>query len=277
MIDRYGATNRLRRLCGMRGYGVYCRLVELCAAAPGRKIRYDLDDLVYDMREDADFIKRIVEEFELFKLDGEYLEDAFARTPEVLEAERQAQIKANRSAGARKAAETRRRKREEAKAQESAVPTEPSAPTPSVDETELFAPEPTSEPTPTEAVESFPVAPTEEGRRFETLRDKWNETFKGSRRMVTEIYPAPITWQNFLESSRFFTDRDYEEAFEQAKSEEFPWQFKDVLKTSNIQRLLTARENAERRRALEEPEMDAATKEIVEFARENGWNWDEVD
>ena len=60
MTDRYNGANRLRRLHGMRGYGIYCRIVELCASAPGKKLRYDLDDLVYDMREKRELVKEIV-------------------------------------------------------------------------------------------------------------------------------------------------------------------------------------------------------------------------
>jgi hypothetical protein len=281
MTDRYNGATRLRRLYGMRGYGVYCRVVELVLSAPNKKLRYDLDDLVFDIREDRDFIRAIVEDFELFVIDGDYIEDVYSRSPEAIERERQAQIHANRSAAAKKAAQTRRERKQAALAllQEQEQEQEERKETPTVDENDA-RPEPVEDVVIEDAAPEDDENDDDDGRdklskRFDKVKMEWNRIFKGSRRMATYLTPDAVTWHNFQESSVFFTDADYVDAFEQAKLEQFPWQLRDVLKIGNMQRLLTAAENRARASRDDEEELDESTKEMIEYGRRMGWNWDE--
>lgn len=98
-------------MTGMRGYGVYCRLVELCNATPQRKAKYDLEDFAYDMHEESEFVRQIAEDFNLFTIEDGTIADSFTKTPEFQEKERQEQIRRNRREGAKKAAQTRKAKK----------------------------------------------------------------------------------------------------------------------------------------------------------------------
>ncbi len=338
MTERYNGATRLRRLHGMRGYGIYCRIVELCASAPGKKLRYDLDDLVYDMREKRELVKEIVENYGLFVIEGEFVEDVYARSPEALERERQEQIRARRSTAAKKAAQTRRERREAAKktadetpslivepataseeqprddakdnneaepedvdqntlasttaAHNNVAPTrhEPAArilspdlePGAQYQASESHAPIKPLEPGANENVSSPPIEPNSRfdralSERFDRIKDSWNRTFRGTRRMVHYWIPDQMTWRNFTESAAFYTDEDFLDAFKQAqKDKKFTWQFRDVVKPTNMQRLLSEVEAKKLREKEEEEELDPATKEMIEYGRKMGWDWTET-
>ena len=263
MSEQFDCTVRLRRLHGMRGYGVYCRIAELTASSPTRKIQYDVDDLAYDMREDAAFIRQVVENFGLFVVEDGWLEDAFNRSPEAKERERREQIKRNRSEGARKAAATRRAQKEA----NANVQTNVQTPSQSVEPTQA----------PGEANGEDPEL-ARETERFNRIRDEWNKRFRRSRRAVTTLTPDQVTWRNFKESSAVYSDDDYCDAFDQAgKDQKFSWQFKDVLKASNMQRLLSAFEMAQRKKREEEIELTPEQEELIQYANEHGLNWDMID
>lgn len=258
MSERFDSAVRLRRLHGMRGYGVYCRIAELTASSPSKKIKYDVDDLAYDMREDVAFIRQIVEEFGLFVIEDGWLEDAFNRSPEAKERQRQEQIKRNRSEGARKAAATRRAKKAQA------APDEPE-------------PEPEEEPAPAPTVETIETADRySDSARFDRIRDEWNNRFRRSRRAVVALSPDPITWQNFKESSAIYSDADYCDAFDQALNDQkFSWQFKDALKPSNMQRLLSAFEMEQQKKRKGMQELTPEQQELIEYGNKHGLNWDD--
>lgn len=248
MSERFDCTVRLRRLYGMRGYGVYCRVAEITASAPEKKIKYDVDDLAYDMREEPDFIRQVVEEFGLFVIEDGWLEDAFNRSPEAKERERQEQIKRNRSEGARKAAATRKAKKEAAQTQ---TPTPAPILSPDVEPVEFVS---------------------DESARFDWLKEEWNKRFRRSRRGYFDLTPDPITWKNFRDSSAIYGDADYRDAFDQALADQkFAWQFRDVLKPSNMQRLLSAYEMEQKSKE----EMTEDQKELIEYADKHGLNWDD--
>lgn len=323
MTDRYNGANRLRRLHGMRGYGIYCRIVELCASAPGKKLRYDLDDLVYDMREKRELVKEIVENYGLFVQEGEFIEDVYARSPEALERERQEQIRAQRSAAAKKAAQTRRERRDaENKKNAAQQQTLILEHAPKSEEGEEKASDDENEPehareehesrprilSPTleqtaqysASTSSAPITPLVPGAnenvctpnvetstrfadralsdRFDRIKDSWNRTFRGTRRMVHYLNPDQMTWRNFTESASFYTDEDFLDAFDQARKDaKFTWQFRDVLKPSNMQRLLSEVEAKKLREKEEEEALDPATREMIEYGRKMGWNWTETE
>ncbi|MGN0930172.1 MAG: hypothetical protein ACI4NP_00455 [Thermoguttaceae bacterium] len=260
----YTATARLRRITGMRGYGVYCRLVELCNSTPQRKAKYDLEDFAYDMHEEVEFVRQIAEDFNLFTIEDGTFADSFTKTPEFQEKERQEQIRRNRREGAKKAAQTRKAKKT-LQEQKTTVKN-------------IQAPEKRAG-----GVVSPQEPQTEEEydgeflNRFNAIRNFWNETFKrkAPRRVVPEsdfnISTDVIT--NFAKSCSIYTDEDFKDAIRQASEEDFSWQFKDVLKGSNMQRLLSNLEIRLRKQKDQEENLTKEQKELMEFGDAQGWNW----
>lgn len=281
--ERFNGSLRLRRKFGMRGYGVYSRLVELVLSSPNKRVPYDLGDFAFDMSEDEDFIKQVVEDFGLFDVKDGFLEDPYTKTPEAVEAERQAKIRANRSEGAKKAAATRRAKKEAAEREAATI--EPVvvakvAPLP-VAETvvkENLTTEKVEEPTswePTESADPFEMERSPESILFDKIKDEWNAVFGRTYRRYVDLTPSSIVWENFKRSSEQYELDDFKDAFKQASREKFGWQFKDVLKPSNMQRLLS---NFEIQKKVEaeakpEPQYDFETQELIKYGEARGWNW----
>ncbi|MGN0911127.1 MAG: hypothetical protein ACI4NV_06910 [Thermoguttaceae bacterium] len=260
----YTATARLRRITGMRGYGVYCRLVELCNSTPQRKAKYDLEDFAYDMHEESEFVRQIAEDFNLFTIEDGTIADSFTKTPEFQEKERQEQIRRNRREGAKKAAQTRRAK----KALQEQKTTVKNIQAPEKRAGGVVSPQ---EPQATEEYDGDFL------NRFNDIRNFWNETFKrkAPRRVVPEsdfnISTDVIT--NFAKSCSIYTDEDFKDAIRQASEEDFSWQFKDVLKGSNMQRLLSNLEIRMRKQKDQEENLTKEQKELMEFGDAQGWNW----
>ena len=260
----YTATARLRRITGMRGYGVYCRLVELCNSTPRRKAKYDLDDFAYDMHEESEFVRQIAEDFNLFTIEDGTIADSFTKTPEFQEKERQEQIRRNRREGAKKAAQTRKAK----KAQQEQKAAEPTVQTTEKRAVAVVSPQ---EP------QIFEGYDGEFLNRFNSIRSFWNDTFKrkAPRRVVPEsdfnISTDVIT--NFAKSCSIYSDEDFKDAISQASEEDFPWQFKAVLKGSNMQRLLSNLEIRMRKQKEQDKNLTPEQKELMEFGDAQGWNW----
>lgn len=275
--DRFNGSLRLRRKYGMRGYGIYSRIVELILSAPNKRIKYDVDDLVYDMREDAAIIKDVVENFGLFDLVDGYVEDPYAKTPEAIKAELEAKKAAARSEASRKAAATRKAKREAEKAKQNAeICAEPVAPL-------AVQVQPVSAridaPVVEETNEPYDDSRDPKSDLFDRVKDLWNRTFDRTHRVVHDLSPDAITWNNFTQSAKTYGLRDFEDAFNAAKKDlRFAWQFKDALKPSNMQRLLSAaeigRQAEANKRRQNEPELTFEQREMIEYANERGWNWD---
>lgn len=289
MNERFNGAIRLRRLHGMRGYGIYSRIVELCASAPEKKLRYDLDDLAFDIRDEKSLIKSIVEDFGLFIIEGDSIEDVYARSPEALERERQALIHANRCAAARRAAQTRRERREAAQTEER--PTEINATTngnangeEKSKEERARLPETTYGEVAPNSNSPFPATNPRDERadasqtaiaeRFNRIKETWNDVFKGTHRTMRNTMPDEITWLNFRNSSQFYTDQDYRDAFVQARRDKkFAWQFRDAVKSKNMQRLLSDAEALAEQKKEEKETLDESAKEMIEYGEKMGWNW----
>lgn len=295
--NSFAATTRLRRLEGMRGYGIYCRLVEVCNAAPGRWTRYDLEDFAYDMREDKEIIKRIAEDYDLFVIRDDRIADAFSQTAEAKERERKEQIHRNRSEAAKKAAATRKARKAEVESTttENAVEPEPE-PEPERKPAPKPVPAPVAQPqrrekeyesdfgyvdyTP-EQLDSYKNVKYADNfsQRLERAKIVWNEVFKrkNPRRVVNDIIWSSAIINSFRQTAQIYTDQDVKDAIEQASKEKFVWQFQDVLKPTNIQRLLSNAE-AERQQAIKErgetEEVAPEVQELIDFGDRMGWNWD---
>lgn len=78
---------------------------------------------------------------------------------------------------------------------------------------------------------------------------------------------------NFAKSCSIYTDEDFKDAIRQASEEDFSWQFKDVLKGSNMQRLLSNLEIRMRKQKDQEENLTKEQKELMEFGDAQGRNW----
>jgi len=97
---------KLYRKEGMAGYGVWWRLLEMLGAVKEHKLQRDYDDIAFKMYhpELADLIKRIVEEYGLFKTNKEYFwNSAFTAQMDELNTRYQKRAAAGSKGGKRKA------------------------------------------------------------------------------------------------------------------------------------------------------------------------------
>lgn len=62
---------RLRRVHGWEGYGLYWAIIEMLRCEEGYRMRTQYDDYAFALRSDANVIKSIVEDFNLFEVDSE--------------------------------------------------------------------------------------------------------------------------------------------------------------------------------------------------------------
>lgn len=277
----------------MRGYGVYCWLADVCNATPARKIKYQPEDLAWDIHEDAEFVKHIAEDYELFVIEDGYLIDAFQRTKEAEEKARQEAIRQNRREAAKRAAATRKRNKEEREKTSQESEGEKSEPA-SDSETEpaLKVVEEKSNPVVVPVAcnytycskepmpglpDTTPIKEFGEGEfdeRFRKAREAWNKAFVNyKRRQVHALFPSSQTFHFFMQTCSVYSDEDIQLALEEAaKDKTFVWQFKDAIKPDNIQRLLSIREQRE---VAEEESLTPDQRELIDYIRRNHLNWDE--
>lgn len=232
-IQHYNGALKVRRKYGMRGYGIYARIIELIQSSPTFRIEYNLDDLVFDTREDKDVIRDIVENFGLFRIVDGYLEDAQMAETNVPEP----------------------KKTEE-------------KPRPRVELATFDAIEPTQD----GQEERSPAS-----ELFDKVKAAWNEIFARTYRVNRDIIPDAITWNNFMESSKTYSFQDFVDAFNRARTDSFNWQFKDAMKPSNMQRLLSLaeieRQAEAAKKAKEEEGLSFEQREVIDYANQKGWNW----
>lgn len=102
------STLRLRMKHGCLGYGIYTIINEMLANAPGWKLARDYDTLSYHLREDADIIRSVVEDFTLFVLDG----DMFFSQHILEDAQRKIAVSEKRAEAGRKGGSTKKRRKQ---------------------------------------------------------------------------------------------------------------------------------------------------------------------
>lgn len=102
------STLRLRMKHGCLGYGIYTIINEMLADAPGWKLARDYDTLSYHLREDADIIRAVVEDFTLFVLDG----DMFFSQHILEDAQRKMAVSEKRAEAGRKGGSTKKRRKQ---------------------------------------------------------------------------------------------------------------------------------------------------------------------
>lgn len=102
---------KVRMKLGAEGYGIFFMLIERLREEEGYKSTIDYDTLAFDLRVDAEKVKQVVENYELFNFteDGKYFySDSFNERMEMMDVRAQ-----QRKSKAKKAAEARWNKQSE--------------------------------------------------------------------------------------------------------------------------------------------------------------------
>lgn len=290
---RYSAATRIRCNYGMRGFGVYCAVAGLVEANPNRRILYDLPSICWELREEEDYVKKIIEDYGLFIIDDGYLVDAFARTPEMKEREAQEEKRRRRSEAGKKAAATRKANAELKKNLAPSFLTDTEEPT-----TETF---PDAFPRGFVSESGVPYGnndwasdelprneKAEEYRsqeesydwnahseRFERIRKYWNDIFINSNRPSRAYVHDETSMMKELLKETFaqFTDEQIEKAFDYAAKQEFTWEFRFTIKAKNIKRLLSEMEQEEWKMV---NDLTIEQRELMQYAQDQdvlNWNY----
>ena len=101
---------KVRMKLGAEGYGIFFMLIERLREEEGYKSTIDYDTLAFDLRVDAEKVKQVVENYELFKFteDGKYFySDSFNERMEMMDAKRKKRAEAGKK-GAEKRWENRK-------------------------------------------------------------------------------------------------------------------------------------------------------------------------
>lgn len=111
---------KVRMKLGAEGYGIFFMLIERLREEEGYKSTIDYDTLAFDLRVDAEKVKQVVEDYDLFKFteDGKYFySDSFNERMEIMDVRAQ-----QRKSKAKKAAEARWNKQSEDTSNAQALP-----------------------------------------------------------------------------------------------------------------------------------------------------------
>ena len=111
---------KVRMDLGAEGYGIFFMLIERLREEEGYKSTIDYDTLAFDLRVDAEKVKQVVENYDLFKFteDGKYFySDSFNERMEMMDIRAQ-----QRKSKAKKAAEARWNKQSEDTSNAQALP-----------------------------------------------------------------------------------------------------------------------------------------------------------
>ena len=111
---------KVRMKLGAEGYGIFFMLIERLREEEAYKSTIDYDTLAFDLRVDAEKVKQVVEDYDLFKFteDGKYFySDSFNERMEMMDVRAQ-----QRKSKAKKAAEARWNKQSEDTSNAQALP-----------------------------------------------------------------------------------------------------------------------------------------------------------
>nr|DAD62273.1 MAG TPA: DnaD like replication protein [Caudoviricetes sp.] len=111
---------KVRMKLGAEGYGIFFMLIERLREEEGYKSTIDYNTLAFDLRVDAEKVKQVVEDYDLFKFteDGKYFySDSFNERMEMMDVRAQ-----QRKSKAKKAAEARWNKQSEDTSNAQALP-----------------------------------------------------------------------------------------------------------------------------------------------------------
>lgn len=235
-MNAFADSFAIRRAYGMEGYGIYVWLTERCATAQDRRLKMDVDAFAWEMRVDADVVHDIIASFDLFVVEDGYIRDARTDGNAV-------KPKSAARSEAAKRAWARRKEREAKETPNSSLPLfettkkEETQKEPQVDDAELIV-------EPTTLEENPDVA------AFNRVVERWNELYKGTRRVVSQLNPSPTMWKRFIETYKRHGEEDIIAACEETRNvKNFAWQLTTVLNPDkdNVQLLLSQKENRETR------------------------------
>jgi hypothetical protein len=235
-MNTFADSFAIRRAYGMEGFGIYVWLTERCATAQDRRLKMDVNAFAWEMRVDADVVHDIIVSFDLFVVEDGYIRDA--RTDG-----NAAKTKSAARSEAAKRAWARRKGREAKENPKSALPLfetaekEETQKAPQVDDAELV-----DEPT---TIEENPDVAA-----FNRVVARWNEIYKGTRRVVSQLNPSPMMWKRFVETYKRHGEEDIIAACEETRNvKNFAWQLTTVFNPDkdNVQLLLSQKENRENR------------------------------
>lgn len=218
---------------GARGYGVYWLLLELLANVDENELEYNLKKLSVLIDVDESLIREIIEESGLFQVENNVFWSPLLKEQSCSYAV---------SVEQRKQAIRRRWDKVKSQAaQQQKEASEPQETPPEPQKTQEEPQEAQEEPItaqPTLALESD-QEPLSAGI-FDGIIEAWNGCFTGTKQEYRGFSLDAISYNRARESLQSgYTLDDMERAFEIAKSEDFAWLLKDVLKPENLQRLLT--------------------------------------
>lgn len=279
-VDSFAVTVNLRYALNMLGYAVYMRLVELCGAAPDKRLRYDVKALAWEMRVEEKTVESVVRDFGLFVVGDGYIEDAHNKSEATILAEKKEALSVKRSIAGLKGAQTKAHKKVDAEIDEQVVAKEMPL-LKCVEKTESAAPKKAPEVYQTfedcEVVfDDTPVDPAivETREKLEVVRNAWNETFKGTRRLAQWLDPPADVWHEFSESIKYHEVQDFVDAFKEARKDaRFSWTFRIAIKDKNVTMLCGRTELAEQQKKNEEENLTLAQRENLEYVRRHGIEW----
>lgn len=242
-MNNYADSFAIRRTHGMEGFGIYVWLVERCAAAQNQRLTMDVESFAWELRVDESKVYDILTNFDLFIIEDGYIRDARVTA--------QAKAKSTARSEAAKKAWARRKEREaqgiKKETKKETAPTLFDAELDESLESPLEESEIIDEPTTLEE--------TPEVAAFNRIVARWNELYKGSKRVVNQLNPSPTMWSRFRETYKQHSEEEIIAACEETKRiTNFAWQLSAVLKPDkdNVQLLLSmkeTRENKEKERS----------------------------
>lgn len=264
---------RLLQTLGWKGYGVYWALIERLHEQKDCALEYNTKGLAWSLHLPEKFLIRVITEFGLFTLsdDGQSFWSNSARRRRAYRSHKtkdeESQDKPKRKRGRPRKNplpdEPKQEQKPESKSEsfgnseqlnEEAPKTAISEPVVSselnnhaetqtpVREQKSAIKKPDTEQKPTSAANAPKKAPpTQEPVPVpvESIIASWNQIFSGTRQTYKGLYLDSIAYQRAQETlSSGYKFEHIEEAFKIARSDNFSWLLKDVLKPDNIQRLL---------------------------------------
>lgn len=279
-IDSFAVTGQLRFKLGLAGYAVFMRLCEICKNAPDCRVALDVESLAWDMRADESIVRSVINDFQLFNVSDGWFESIFFKSQSTVEKEKKEEISRKRSAAGKKSSEARAKKKysNPPLPERSLLDIQDSDDEENEDYTFDLVHKPvplnprTKEP---ECVEPFDPEMVELRDAFDKIKDAWNETYKGTRSVVTWFAEPPAVWQDFLEAYKCHPVEDFIDAFKEArKDKKFAWTFGVAVREKNVAMLLS---RADLRKDNEKPqtedELPLEQREILEYAKATGKYW----
>lgn len=237
---------KLIKVLGYKGYGVFWAVIELMNEQSDCQLPTDFVQLGWQLHINAKVLERVVREFGLFRFseDGCFFWSTSARRRLAMRQEKKKRGRPAKNAGnsfPEKPRETdytceNRAETHETRQNDVSVGV--------VDMVNDSDDARRHETTTQEERADDPTQDGEDGDRpneAEQIVSEWNRIFKGTPQECRwgGVFP-PAVWHDWTEAKKLgYALKDLFTAFQVARTDDWPWQLKDVVKDGNIQRLLT--------------------------------------